>query len=174
MPALDVTEYMPQYEEDHAVIVRFARRTDFSRNSEATDIAKNFKKNKEGEIVAAKQADLSQYIYSASELGWLNCDRYIEEQSQRQDVFVKCENQNKPKCIWRCKKYNGLLCGTRTSDGFVFHDVPKNLSVKMIGIKCEAKPELATKKDNTSNKKIEAKNYEVFTLDKLKTEINGV
>ncbi len=175
LPPLDVRRYMEKYDEDHAIILRFGNKITQDESHELAKIEKSFKVNEDEEVTSAKKEALSYYCFASAKLGWINCDRYIEESSERGSFFVSCPNSQDTEMYIALKKYDGLLVGSPTNGGFHFNDVPRNLQIKIIAVTAaNAQPGLATKASNTKTKGEKIDTFKPFTLVKLKSELASI
>lgn len=175
LPPLDVRRYMEKYDEDHAIILRFGNKITQDESYELAKIEKSFKLNEDEEVTSAKKEALSYYCFASAKLGWINCDRYIEESSERGSFFVSCPDSKETEMYIALKKYDGLLVGSPTNGGFHFNDVPRNLQIKIIAVTAaNAQPGLATKASNTKTKGEKIDVFKPFTLVKLKSELASI
>ena len=175
LPPLDVRRYMETYDEDHAIILRFGNKNRQDESKELAKLEKAIKTNEDEEVISVKKDALSYYCFASAKLGWINCDRYIEEESDRGSFFVSCPNATETEMYIALKKYDGLLVGTPTSSGFHFNDVPRNLQIKIIAVTASnEQPGLATKASNTKTKGEKIDTFKPFTLVKLKHELASI
>jgi hypothetical protein len=169
MPPLDMKRFMPKYSEDHACILSFGRQQETSSKQFMDRFRKRFD-YADGDQKMAEVAteDLNYYVFSSTELGWINCDRFLTTEGPLVDVVVRaagCENASvsmvfdKDRCI---------LAGVKQGDRFVFNNVPSNRNVRVITIdNPDGKPRMEEAKLNTSSRLHEVRNIEPITLADL-------
>ncbi|MFM2201390.1 MAG: hypothetical protein RL040_590 [Bacteroidota bacterium] len=169
MPALDMEMFMPQFTEDHACILSFGRQQETSSKKFVERFKKRFDyadANRTLEDVATE--DLNYYIFSSTELGWINCDRFLPEEGQLVDLAVEvpaCENASVSMVF---DKDRSIVAGIKQGNEFVFKNIPANRNVRVITIdNPSGKPHMEHTKLNTSNRKCIVRNLEPITLSDL-------
>lgn len=117
---------------------------------------------------------LQYYMFSATEMGWINCDRFWDiEDDEKTDFIVKTFNPKETKIQIIFKDIKSIMTGTYENENIVFKNVPKGKEIKVIGISySNGKPTLAIGESMTDSKDFELKNFQEFTLDELETELN--
>ncbi|MDO5971950.1 energy transducer TonB [Flavivirga aquimarina] len=96
---------------------------------------KNRLKGKESTKVTA--SEVNRYILRTSNLGWINCDRFIRNK-QKIKYKIKINNNGGAKVSMIFKSINSVLPGFRRGNVFDFEMVPKNEDIILV----------VTKKDN--------------------------
>ncbi|GAB5418029.1 MAG: hypothetical protein Crog4KO_31090 [Crocinitomicaceae bacterium] len=84
-------------------------------------------------IKSIDDAELEYYIFSVSELGWINCDRFIDEE-ETLDFIVNIPTDNSTKVKMVFEDISGVLEAKIQDDKYVFLNVPKYRDVTIIGI----------------------------------------
>ena len=84
-------------------------------------------------IRSLDDAELNYYIFSVSELGWINCDRFLEIEDKI-DYYVKAPVEKGTTIKLIFNEIDAILAGTPTSDGFVFRNVPRGESVTIFAM----------------------------------------
>ncbi len=117
---------------------------------------------------------LEYYMFSATEMGWINCDKFWDiEDSEKTDFIVKTNNPSKTKIQIIFKDIKSIMTGTYDNGVLVFKNIPKGKEIKVIGISySNGKPTLAVGESMTDSKEFELKEFKEFTLDQLETELN--
>ena len=117
---------------------------------------------------------LEYYMFSATEMGWINCDRFWDiEDSEKTDFIVKTKNPSETKTQIIFKDIKSIMTGTYENGVLVFKNIPKGKEIKVIGISySNGKPTLAVGESITSSKGFELNEFKEFTLDQLETELN--
>lgn len=130
-------------------------------------------RNKAVEHINAKELDY--YILSATKLDWINCDRFINTESKKDDLFVSVKNPEKTKVILVFKDFNSILNGTPKDGGFVFNQIPIDEAITVLAIShAEGKCRMAKYTTNSSKGKLELNNFQTFTLEQLTDELNNI
>ncbi|WP_100616209.1 hypothetical protein [Confluentibacter citreus] len=117
---------------------------------------------------------LEYYMFSATEMGWINCDRFWEiDDSEKTDFIVKTNNPTETKIQIVFKEIKSIMTGTYENGNLVFKNIPKGKEIKVIGISySNGKPTLAVGESMTDSKNFELNDFKEFTLDQLETELN--
>ena len=120
------------------------------------------------------QNTLQYYMFSATEMGWINCDRFWDiEDSEKTDFIVKTNNPTESKIQIIFKDIKSIMTGTYENGVLVFKNIPKGKEIKVIGISySNGKPTLAVGESFTDYKDFELTNFQEFTLDQLEIELN--
>lgn len=81
--------------------------------------------------------DLGAYVFSASQLGWINCDRFYEvPESQKQDIIVHDADTTEKHVYLVFTGINSMLrMGRADADRFIQHDVPRNEPAVVVAYK---------------------------------------
>lgn len=169
MPRLDLKRFMPVYTEDHACILSFGRQQERSSKQFVDRFAKRYDyADPEQKMSDVNTEDLNYYVFSSTELGWINCDRFLPNESPLVDVTVRapmCENAavsmvfDSDKCI---------LSGIKQGDQYVFKGVPANRNVRLITLDNPGgNPHMDVSKINTSCRSYLVKKTEPIALSDL-------
>ncbi len=128
---------------------------------------------KNASITSMNEAELNYYVFSASKLGWINCDFFWQVNDEKVDYYVKADSRLKPNIKLVFKQAKSILVGTAEGDNYVFKNVPVNQEIKIIAIEFDgAKPLMAIAETKTGKKTFEKLDYKIFTLSDLEKEIN--
>jgi hypothetical protein len=159
MPALDLTQLMPVYKVDHACVLTFGT----ARGAQPDGYVQQFKAKHTGDpnkpLNDVSTSTLDYFVFSSSELGWINCDRFYDETSTVEYTVLT----DTPDCSMSMvfTDINSVLKGVPTADGVLFAEVPANREIKIVGIRAvDNKAEMAVTTSNTSK--------EVSTLNEFK------
>jgi hypothetical protein len=169
MPRLDLKKFMPVYTEDHACILSFGRQQERSTKQFVDRFAKRYDyADPEQKMSDVNSEDLNYYVFSSTELGWINCDRFLPNESPLVDLTVQapmCENAavsmvfDSDKCI---------LSGIKQGDQYVFKGVPANRNVRLITLDNPGgNPHMEVSKINTSCRSYLVKKTEPIALSDL-------
>lgn len=171
MPALDMSNFMPRYDEDHAVVLQFGRKIGKSQDEALAVFEKKYGGEK-GNLPSVQKEDMDYYIFSASELGWLNCDRFYDDPAPRGDFYVDCPIPEHTNVSLSFASFPGLLAGYAENGRIVFHDIPKNQKVKVIAVECSASaPRMVTTEAHTSKPDLQLTAFQPFALSDLKKHL---
>jgi hypothetical protein len=169
MPPIDMKRFMPKYTEDHTCILSFGRQ----QRSSSAQFIERFKKrfdyaDPDKKLEAVSTEDLNYYIFSSTELGWINCDRFIREEEPLVDFTVDaagCENTTVSMVF---DKDKSILAGIKLGNQFLFKGVPANQKVRIITIdNPNGKPRMEELLQNTSNAQCSVRNMKPITLADL-------
>lgn len=170
MPALDISKMQHPYSSNNACILTFASKQGTEQQAFVATFKKNIKTNEDGTIAKADNAGLDYFVYSSSELGWINCDRFADEDGQL--VTVKVET-NSPRCAVSMvfEDINSILKGVYEDGKMVFTNVPVNKKIRLIGLNTDQEsPVMAIAQSQTAETTIPLKNYKPFTLEQLQAQ----
>jgi len=169
MPRLDLKKFMPVYTTDHACILSFGRQQERSTKQFVDRFVKRYDYDDPDKNMSdVSTEDLNYYVFSSTELGWINCDRFLQNDLPLVDVTVRapmCENAavsmvfDSDKCI---------LSGVKQGDEYVFKGVPANRMVRVITLDNPAgNPHMEVSKMNTSSRSYVVRSMEPITLSDL-------
>lgn len=166
MPALDMQKFMPAYTEDHACVLSFSRQQETSSKRFVDRFSKRYnyaEADKKMSEVATE--DLNYYIFSSTELGWINCDRFLPDEGPMVDFVVEtsaCENANVSMVF---DKDRSIVAGMKNGNQFVFRNVPANRNVRLIAVdNPNGNPRMEVARQNTSNRSFVVRKMEPITL----------
>ncbi len=119
---------------------------------------------------------LASYVTGINTLGWINCDRFLNDQNitdlkvhQSEDFVLEA------KYYMIFKDVRSLYMGTRLFDGAVFKNVPAGQDVKIVSVKVvDQKPYLAVLDHTIDYDEELALTYFPSSLQQIKEELNSV
>lgn len=130
-------------------------------------------KNKAIEYVDKKE--LEYYVLSATKLDWINCDRFIEEESDRLDFLVSVNNPRETSVVLIFNDFKGIMNGVLENDTFIFNQIPKDVDINVIAISHEeGKPKMAKVSTSSGKAELKLNDFKTFSLDELKEELNTI
>lgn len=139
--------------------------------------AKNFEENRDNDDILSNvnQTDVDFYVFSATKLGWINCDRFWNSREPKIDFFVQ-KNADTPMSTYLIfENIRSIMRGSAVQDKFIFSSIPAKKDIKIIGIKhIDGQPQLCVQAANTSAPTLTLEQFESFTLSELKAEINHI
>lgn len=79
--------------------------------------------------------DVNYYVLKSSNLGWINCDRFINRRTKRFKYKIKIKNTEDTKISMVFKSFNAVLPSWQRQGYHDFQMVPENEKVMIIAIK---------------------------------------
>jgi TonB family protein len=143
----------------------------FNTNNEK--YAEDFEKDVSDENISkTEMSEISQYIFSISKLGWINCDRFYKTDDPKVDYIVNLENTNDIDIKIIFNKINSILTGSRKHTKYLFDSIPVGYNVTLVAIKYENDQYyLAVKKTTISKKEEPILVFKPVTMALLKEEM---
>lgn len=138
------------------------------------DYKKNFEKTySDTTIQNASSNSISNYLFSSSTLGWINCDRLWKNNSApRVNYIVKLNDIEKSNADVVFHRFKSVLNGYPSSDGFSFPNTPSGEQITLVAIKyIDEKPYLAIKETQTSSLTEKEFTFQPVTMELLKSEM---
>jgi hypothetical protein len=169
MPPLDLSVAMPSYSADHACILTFGHKQGLRNDDFVERFAKKYDySDAEKTMSEVNTSDLDYYMFSSTELGWINCDRFYEEQSPLVDFYVEANSSDGASVSMVFEDRKSIVRGYRNGNEFVFHGVPSNTNVRLIGVEnASGNPMMDVRRTNTSRVRCKLDHYEPITLARL-------
>lgn len=138
---------------------------------------KNFKEEFENNASDStiKSTDISginRYLFSTSQLGWINCDRFYKDSRPKIEYFVQTNETEETliKVVFHSVK--SIMSGYPKSDRYSFANVPQGEKVTIVAFKSKNDKVLLAVKETTTTKTGETDlKFEPVTMTKLKTEM---
>lgn len=117
------------------------------------------------------QLEVTNYVVASRKLGWINCDRFPEDQPLIDFVVVpSLEGQTSVHLAF--SGMNAIMRGIETEEGYLFKNVPDRAKAKIIGLAINKDlPALAVEPVTISSRTIHLENYEPFSLEELDKQI---
>lgn len=136
---------------------------------------KKYVSQKDKVIQDIPMAELNYYVFAATELGWINCDRFWNTPEAKEDFYVNINAENPTTVYLAFSDIKSLLKGTNQSNKSSFSEIPQNKEIKIIGIQYISNQAfLSIGKTNSSTNEYTLTNFKPFTLQELEEEINNV
>ncbi len=173
MPALNLKQLMPEYNYDHACILTFGSRQENEKQKFVSTFARKFEKDPDKPVADVKASELDYFIFSSSQLGWINCDRFYEDDQPLVDYVVKNEGGSASVSMV-FDDLNSVLRGVNEGSNVVFRQVPFNRKVRLIGIQYpEEAPLMCVVKSNTKMREATLNSFQPFTIGELQAQFIG-
>ncbi|MFN0030941.1 MAG: hypothetical protein ACKVOR_02135 [Flavobacteriales bacterium] len=171
MPPLDLDQLMPTYTFDHACMLTFGTAAGSSQDGFVQQFKAKHPGKPDEQLSNVETATLDYFVYSSSELGWINCDRFYED-GPRVDYTV---NTNSEDCIMSMvfTDINSVLKGAPEGGHVVFTDIPANRPVKLVAIRTDGKKaEMSVVASNTSKRTADMKEYKPASINAIQKEFS--
>ncbi|NII26611.1 hypothetical protein HB364_16095 [Pseudoflavitalea sp. X16] len=124
-------------------------------------------------INSMNEAELNWYVFSASRLGWINCDYFWEAPGEKINYAVKVDPAAKPNVRLIFRQAKSIMAGTLEGDRYVFKEVPAGQDIKIVAISFkDSKPMLAISETRTGKQLFDQLKYKDFTIAELEKQLN--
>lgn len=119
-------------------------------------------------------AELNYFILASSEMGWINCDRFYQDNGDRVKLEVQAPGRGQTKYYMIFNEFNAVIPGSViASNSCIFNGVPEGQSVKIVALSFEGQTPLLSVKDIVpSGEIIRMTGFVPFTLSDLQALIN--
>lgn len=120
-------------------------------------------------------AELQYYIFDSRNLGWMNCDKFINVSSESINYVVKVPKSDNIFAKIVFTNYNTVMTGNEKRGRFIFENLPLEEPVKIVVLD-EKRGKSLLKIVNTKITKapIEIKNLGEYTLEELKEKLKEI
>ncbi|MBC8046778.1 MAG: hypothetical protein H7Y00_08285 [Fimbriimonadaceae bacterium] len=81
--------------------------------------------------------NMNNYMMASGKLGWINCDRFINTDEPRVDLFVQLDNTTDMKINLLFNDIRGFITGVKCDNGYVFKNIPANEAATIVALKIE-------------------------------------
>lgn len=123
-------------------------------------------------INKVKTADIRQYIFSTSKLGWINCDRFYNSLKPRTDFYVDCGNYTELDIKLVFHSFKAVLDNFASKPTFKFQNIPDDEAITVVVVKkINNDTFISLTESNTNLKSINNLAFEKVTMDKLKQKL---
>lgn len=179
LPAFEISSFEdginPEW--DYGVGVSASQEIDWQKFKRK--FREQFKENEKTASKKFNKRDLDYYIFSVTELGWINCDAFLDiPEDQKTDFVVKVPENIEQKVRLIFDNNGGertVMNGQDKKGETIFRGVPINQSVTIVGISySDANPSLSRAKVNISKNGFELKSFKKISIDELEKELNGL
>ena len=117
---------------------------------------------------------LNYYIISSGRLGWINCDRFLDDSTEKIDYIVKTPNTNDSKVMIVFDDIKSIMNGEIKNNEAIFRNVPVSSKIKVIGISYkDGKPLMSKMPAIVSRVAFTLTGFKEFTLKELEKELNN-
>jgi hypothetical protein len=120
-------------------------------------------------------ADAINYsIISSSRMGWINCDRFLYDNSERTDFIVNITEASGALAFILFDDIKSIMRGDQKNGSFVFKNVPVNSKIKVVGITYKnGKPLLSKMPAVISKQPYTLTGFKEFSLNELEKQLNN-
>ena len=169
MPPLDLSKVMPSYSTDHLCVLTFGHQQGSSSDEFVKRFAKRYDYADDRQpMTEVNGADLDYYMFSSTELGWLNCDRFYNESAPLVEFRVKARSTDGSSVSMVFEDRKSIVRGVMMGDEFVFTGVPDDRKIRLIAVDNNGgNPVMQEARTVTSRKLHHMNSYEPLTLSKL-------
>jgi hypothetical protein len=123
--------------------------------------------SKEEKDAKAKTQDATTYVFKSSRLGWINCDRFVDEPKTQMAMELGEYQEAQVSVIYR--KIRSLMSYNVSPEKNVIAGVPQNHAITLFIVKrVEDKLYYCLKQSNTNSKVQQSFDFQELTKEKLK------
>lgn len=121
----------------------------------------------------AEATEISNYLFSSSELGWINCDRlWRNSTAPKVDYIVNFDKISETSVNLVFHRFKSMMGYTNQSGSALFYNIPSGEDVTIVAIKFfDGKPYLAIKDSKTSAKREMDLAFKPVSMEMLKSEM---
>lgn len=128
---------------------------------------------KDRALKAINRKELTFYVLTSKQLGWINCDRFLQDPSPKTDFIVSAKGVNDPQIMLVFEEINSVMQPDTTGGQFVFHNLPEGKKVKIIGTaEQNGTAILAVQSTRTGKTPFNLEGFNPFSLNEFKERIN--
>jgi hypothetical protein len=142
-------------------------------NNSQENIKENFEQTyTDSTISKANVYSMNEYLFSTSNFGWINCDRFLDRTKKRINYAIALKT--KEDCIVNMvfHRFKSILMGVPANNTFHFYNIPTGEKVTLVAIKfVDKKPFLSIQTSETSNKADESLVFQAVTMELLKAKM---
>ena len=118
-------------------------------------------------------SDIQQYVFSASKLGWINCDRFYNSPKPKIDFYVDCGEYTELDIKLVFHSFKAVLGNFSPATTFKFPNLPVDEDLTVVVVKkINNDTYISITESNTSRISINNLLFEKVTMDKLKLKLD--
>ena len=130
------------------------------------------KKTKSGNFKNTTVSDVNKYLFSSTQLGWINCDRFYRKNVSITNYSILIEEPEKPIVNLIFHSFKAILPGYIESNRIVYNRVPLGEKVTIVALKTVDNKILLAVKETVITDKVETElDFQQVSLDLLKKEM---
>ena len=123
-------------------------------------------------INKAEFADIQQYIFSTSKLGWINCDRFYNDPKPKTDFYVDCGRYTALDIKLVFHSFRAVLDNCAIDKTIKFQNIPDGEAITVVVIKkINNDTFISLMESNTSLRSISNLAFEKVTMETLKQKL---
>ncbi len=174
--ALRVVNSLPKWkpgkQQGKPVSVSYTVPVNFAQG-DLTQTKEEFEKKVKGDnFKKTTVSEVNRYLFSANQLGWINCDRFYRLNSSITNYSIMIEEPEKAIVNLIFHKFKAILPGSIESNRIKFNGVRLGEKVTIVALKTiEGKILLAVKETEISEKVLTELDFQQVTLELLKKEM---
>ena len=141
--------------------------------TKSADIKQSFEKiYNDSTINKAYSSEITSYLFSTSELGWINCDRFVNEKEKKVDLLVKLDEKAESDVKIVFHRIKSVMSSSPNYVKHIFTDIPKGEKITIVAIKnINNKPYLAIKETVISGQTETKFIFQPVTMETLQSEM---
>jgi TonB family protein len=117
-------------------------------------------------------ADVNRYVFSATQLGWINCDRFISDNRQRVNYSIRVDQPGNAIATVISHRYKSIMSGIVEANRIRFVKVPPGEKITIVVFKTENNQiYLAIKETVITDKEETGLDFQPVTMELLKMEM---
>lgn len=130
---------------------------------------------KDATIEKINQNDLDLFVITTAQLGWINCDRFLNTNEELINYAVRVEDPENTRVQIIFDDINCIMQGQLSGGEFVFPNMPVGFDIRVLAIGyAGGKPLMATGATKINTEGYTPVEYQEFTLAQLEEQINAV
>ncbi len=124
-------------------------------------------------IKEVKTADIQQYIFSTSKLGWINCDRFYNSPKTRTDFYVECGKYTEIDIKLVFHSFRAILDNYASKTTGKFQNIPGDEAITIVVVKkINNETFISLEESNTNLRSIGNLAFEKVTMEGLKQKLD--
>ena len=118
------------------------------------------------------KADLHYFIFSSAKLGWLNCDRFVDDPSPKVNMTLKLKNPEDLMIKMVYKDFKSVIPPRYDDNVHYFENIPENKEITLLIIRSKKnKVEMSITEQITQEGEIKNIKFKDYTMSELKKEL---
>lgn len=168
MPPLVLDQLMPEYTYDHSCILTFSSMKGNHQQNFVQQFKSKHRDAMESPLQKVDAAALDYFVYSATELGWINCDRFYEDENPLVDFYVLNPPSSQGSVSMIFDDINSIVKGIYEDNQIVFRGIPANQRVRLVGLDVRGDaPVMCMVEARTQDEVAELNSYRPFSITEL-------
>jgi TonB family protein len=130
------------------------------------------KKEQKDGFQQTNTADLNRYVFSTSQLGWINCDKFIRDNRQKINYSIRIDQPGNAIATVIFHRYRSILPGNVEANRIRFMNVPPGEKISIVAFRTENDQiYLAIKETVITDKEENGLDFKPVTMELLKLEM---